>query len=1070
LKKLTKNKEKFGNQESVLLIRYIVKFFFIVTAGITFLCKFCIAQPANIKFEPIKSENSLPSLNVSCLIEDKKGFIWIGTDAGLARYDGYRYKIYTNNPHDSNSLSSNQINSLFMDREGILWAATEYGLNKYESASDIFSSFLISKNISTDIENNLKVFQFYEDDKNLFWITAWNGLIVFNKKTGEFENINKYIKDNEYYKLSSTRFIFEDSKKNLWFITYNNGIFKYDILSGNLTQYLRSIGYPEGLPDFFVTPLILTKDNIFWIGVSYEKRFLSYLKVSLGNTGEFSPESVEYKNFSMKEIGLQDTITGRIYTAIEDKNGLLWIGSNSGITLKDKESDKFYNLNNISISSSISVGISISDIIEDRRGIIWVASEKGISIYNPGTYKFPVYFYNNHSDDGKEFQTITSIYEKDRDIFWLASMRHLVKWDRKNQLIIKYLPDSLGTRKFFRIFIDSKNIHWLICENSNNLRKYNPEKNEINNYYRHMLVDGSLGMLIREMFEDSEGILWLSTDDGLCSFGEDRKLLSRYMNEINNPESISHNSITNIYEDKDGRIWARTGAGLDRLDKKSNIFSHYTNIESDSTSLSNNIVTSYYDDGYGYLWMTTYGGGLNRFEKKTEKFIYITEDDGFASNFMHHILPDDHGNLWISSNKGISKFSPSTGKINNYNTADGLQGDEFGAVAFRSKSGEMFFGGENGINIFHPDSIKENPNIPDIVLTSFKIFNKEADLKKSITETDEINLSYKDNFFSIEFSALDYSNTMKNQYVYKMEGIDKDWVKSDASKREASYTDIDPGEYTFRVKGSNNDGVWNEEGASVKIIITPPWWQTWWFRGSGILLIIGLLGYTRQRKLSKIREELHRQSEFTKQLINTQEAERKRIAGELHDSLGQNLLVIKNKLLSEMKIQKENSNLSELSGLTSDTLQEVRNISHNLHPYQLEQLGLTKAIEFIIKSVSDSGNLIFRSDIDNIDSALNQQNEINIYRIIQECMNNILKHSSASEVDMSIKKNENNLSIHVFDNGKGFLSEHQQNLKDGGSFGLMGISERVKLLNGKLEIESSYGKGTRIQIEIPYSN
>ena len=234
------------------------------------------------------------------------------------------------------------------------------------------------------------------------------------------------------------------------------------------------------------------------------------------------------------------------------------------------------------------------------------------------------------------------------------------------------------------------------------------------------------------------------------------------------------------------------------------------------------------------------------------------------------------------------------------------------------------------------------------------------------------------------------------------------------------------------------------------------------------MLLLGLLGYVRQKKLSKIKNELTRQSEFTKQLINTQEAERKRIAGELHDSLGQKLLIIKNKLLSEMKSQKDNSRLNELSGLTSDTLQEVRNISYNLHPYQLEQLGLTKAIESILKSVSDAGKINFRADIDKIDSVFHQQSEINIYRVIQECMNNILKHSSASEVDISIKKKDNILSIHVFDNGKGFISEDHQNIKEGRGIGLMGISERVKLLDGKFDIESSYGKGTRIQIDIPY--
>jgi two-component system sensor histidine kinase ChiS len=1052
-----------GKPYSVLLIRRVVKFL-IVTAFITLLTKINIAQPAGIKFEQLISENTLPSLNINCMIEDKKGFIWIGTNAGLARFDGYKFKIYTNNPHDSNSLSSNQINSLYIDREGILWLATGNGLDKYEKESDNFRSFLIPDNVSTDIDNNLHLFQIFEDDNNLLWISTYNGLIIFNKMIFEFENIFKHIKDHDYKKLSATRFIFQDNKKNLWFFTYNYSIIKSDALSGKLTEYSKNSRYPNGFPGFFGIPMTVSIENILWIGVAFVDRFGSYLSISLGKTGDFYPETIEYKIFSKKDIGIEDTITGRVNTMIEDKNGLLWVGTDNGIKLKEKNSDKFYNPDTDSIRGNTKVGLSIIDIIEDRNGNIWLATEKGIEIYNPGNYKFPVYFYNNNSDEDEEFQKITSIYEKDKDVFWLASTSHLVKWDRKNRLIDKYLPDSLGTRKFRRFLIDSQNTNWLICENSNNLRKYNPDKNEINNFYRHMLMDGSGGMLIKEMFEDSEGVMWLCTDDGLCSFGTDRKLSNRYMNDLDNPKSISHNVVTKMYEDKDGRIWVTTRAGLDRLDKKSNTFTHFKSSELDSATLSNNLVNSFYDDGNGNLWLATFGGGLNRFDKKSEKFICINEEDGFASNFMHHILPDDHGNLWISSNKGISKFNPTTGKINNYNTADGLQGDEFGAVAFKSQSGEMFFGGENGINIFHPDSIRENPNIPEIVLTSFKIFNKEAELKNSITEADEINLSYKDNFFSIEFSALDYTNTKKNQYLYKLDGIDKDWIKSNASKREASYTDIDPGEYTFRVKGSNNDGVWNEKGASVKVIITPPWWKTWWFRGSGIVLIIGLLGYVRQRKLSKIKNELLRQSEFTKQLINTQEAERKRIAGELHDTLGQDLLIIRNKALHGLKNPLKNPELiAEISEISSTSLQEVREISYNLHPYQLEQLGLTKAIESIIERASKSASIKFSYELENIDRLFNPETEINLFRMIQESINNILKHSAAAEASISILKSTDEVSVSIKDNGIGFdilLSGAKRCL------GLMSLNERAKISGAKAEIDSRPGKGTLINISI----
>ena len=371
--------------------------------------------------------------------------------------------------------------------------------------------------------------------------------------------------------------------------------------------------------------------------------------------------------------------------------------------------------------------------------------------------------------------------------------------------------------------------------------------------------------------------------------------------------------------------------------------------------------------------------------------------------------------------------------------------------------------------MFHPDSIKDNEHVPEIVLTEFMMFNKtlrpddNSPLKKNINVADKIELSYYDNSFSFEFAALDYRNPDRNQYAYMMEGFDKNWISS-GNVRTVSYTNLDPGEYTFHVKGSNNDGVWNETGASVKIIITPPWWQTWWFRGCGIAVIIGLLGYTRQRKLSKIKNELHRQSEFTKQLINTQEAERKRIAGELHDTLGQDLLIIKNKALLGLKGPLKNPELiADISEISSSSLQEVREISYNLHPYQLEQLGLTKAIESIIERASKSSSIKFRYELDNIDKLFDQETEINLFRMIQESINNILKHSEATEAVISVLKDSKEVSVNVKDNGKGFdvlMSKSKRGL------GLMSLFERAKISGAKVDIDSRPGKGTLINISI----
>jgi serine phosphatase RsbU (regulator of sigma subunit) len=320
-----------------------------------------------------------------------------------------------------------------------------------------------------------------------------------------------------------------------------------------------------------------------------------------------------------------------------------------------------------------------------------------------------------------------------------------------------------------------------------------------------------------------------------------------------------------IHEDGSGVFWIGTwGGGLNKFDPKEEEFIHYQNDVDDPHSLSNNSIGPIYEDRSGVLWIGTNGGGLNKFDREKETFTHYRKKDGLPNDIIYGILEDNQGNLWLSTNKGLSKFNPRTQIFNNYDVEDGLQSNEFNGMAYhKNRSGEMFFGGLKGFNAFYPDSVKDNPFIPPIVITDLQIFNEpvgikdDSPLRKHITETEEIMLSYKDNVFSFEFAALNFTNPKKNQYKYLMEGFDEDWISS-GTRRFVTYTNLDPGEYVFRVKGSNNDGLWNEEGASVKIIITPPFWETWWFRALSAMLVIGLAftGYYRRLKNVRMKTEL----------------------------------------------------------------------------------------------------------------------------------------------------------------------------------------------------------------------
>ncbi|MCI0474177.1 MAG: histidine kinase, partial [Ignavibacteria bacterium] len=437
-------------------------------------------------------------------------------------------------------------------------------------------------------------------------------------------------------------------------------------------------------------------------------------------------------------------------------------------------------------------------------------------------------------------------------------------------------------------------------------------------------------------------------------------------------------------------------------------------------------------------------------------------------------LEDKSGRFWISTNQGLTRFDPKTEIFVNYNTGDGLQSQEFNQNSFlKSSTGNFYFGGINGFNVFNPDEFSESNNPVPVYITSVKVFNKDAELPVGVTEAKEIEFSYNENFFTFEYSALEYYNPAKIEYAYMLEGVDKNWnyVKN---VRTAPYTNVSPGDYVFKLKCTNADGVWNKEEKVLKINIVPPWWKKWWFKGGIGILIAGVIVFGINRRLTYLKKWKTAQNEFTKQLIDSHEEERKKISAELHDSLGQDLVIIKNSAsmaLNNHLSGKDSSNyISQISDISSSALNNVRTISHNLRPVELDRLGLTDTIKSVIEKVSQSADIEFSQDIDNIDGILDKNNEVNFCRIIQESTNNILKHSKASIANVQIKAAGNKITAIIKDNGTGFDPENVKNHSVYKTFGLTGIKERVRMLNGTLKINSEMKKGTEIIISIPVTN
>ncbi|TFG95251.1 MAG: hypothetical protein E4H13_13665, partial [Calditrichales bacterium] len=515
----------------------------------------------------------------------------------------------------------------------------------------------------------------------------------------------------------------------------------------------------------------------------------------------------------------------------------------------------------------------IRAIYEDSSGLIWIGTYGG-GIDKVDRRKKLFYHYQNDPQNTNSLNQniVWSILEDPDNILWIGTNGGgLNKFDRDKNRWWHFLNNPSDSHSLSHNIVrvitrDKKGQYWL-GTHGGGVNLFDPRKETFLRIQNDPEDSGSLSHnQIRTIFEDRSGTIWIGTYGGglnrLIPDPEKGKVpkFQRYVYDPADPTSLSNNIVRVVYEDRRGTIWLGTeGGGLNRFDPLTEKFYSYKNDPGDQNSISSNHIFSILEDRTGNLWLSTWGGGLNKFDRENNRFIHYTRDNGLPSDAIYGILEDKQGNLWLSSNAGLTKFDPIDLTIRNYDVDDGLQSDEFnGGSFFRSIAGEMFFGGIYGFNTFYPDQIEDNTYIPPVIFTGIKKLNQPIALNHPLTDQSEITFTHKDYVFSIEFAALDYTTPMKNKYAYKMEGLDENWVTTDAKRRFATYTTLPPGEYIFRVKGSNNDGLWNEQGTALKIIILPQVWQTWWFRAIIFLVIIFIvyLLYKRHMKNIKMKTEL----------------------------------------------------------------------------------------------------------------------------------------------------------------------------------------------------------------------
>jgi len=850
------------------------KFYLFVFIGLI-AAKALFPEAPVIKFDHLSLEDGLSQSIIECIIQDSQGFMWFGTEDGLNKYDGYKFTVVRQIPSNPNSLSHNYVLSIYEDRSGVFWIGTFHGgLNKFDVKTGKYTHYTRKHGDPTSLSNNV-VHSICEDRYGMLWFATDEGLNRFDKQTSVFTVYRNIPGAPGSLSNNGVLVVYEDRSGVLWAGTNGGGLNRFDRETGKFTVFKNEPGNPSSLLNDVIDAIYEDRSGVLWIGSQGG---------GLAKFDEKTSTFTSYLNETINPSSLSNNIVRAIY---EDNSGILWIGTyGGGLNRFDRETGSFTSYQNDPVNRRSISNNSIYSIFQDRSGVFWIGTYGGgLNKFDGKKKAFMHYNVRPNNPNSLSHNIVWSFYEDKEGILWIGTQEGLDKFERKSDRYTHYrsnpaIPGSLSHNIVRQVCEDRLGTLWL-GTNGGGLNAFDRQKGTFKVYRNDPANPRSLSHNeLRYIYEDRAGILWIGTNGGgLNKFNRETDDFTRFRYDENNPNSLSNDFVRCMYEDRPGNFWIGTqGGGLDRFDRQKGVFAHYRNNPNDKNSLSNDFVFCIHEDTSGVLWVGTWGGGINRFNREAGTFAYFGTAEGLPGNAVYGILEDDRGNLWISTTRGLSKFNLKDHSFKNYNERDGLQSDEFnGGSYYKSPGGEMFFGGINGFNAFYPDRIKDNQYMPPIAITSFQKLNKEVQMDKPLVELKELILSPKDYFFSFEFAALDYTAPQKNRYAYKMEGLDEDWITTGADKRFASYTTLSPGVYTFRVKGSNNDGVWNDGGASLKIIITPPFWKTWWFRGLAAALVLFFLfylyrvrtiGIRQEMEKMRLEKELHLKADFTAMLVH----------------------------------------------------------------------------------------------------------------------------------------------------------------------------------------------------------
>jgi ligand-binding sensor domain-containing protein/signal transduction histidine kinase len=957
-----------------------------------------------------KDQDGLPSNGIFSIARTPDGYLWLATAEGVVRFDGVRFTTFdtSNTPE----IASNNVQALLVDRAGSLWIGTHAGgLTRYQDGR--FTHLSTTAGLP-----DARVRCLYEDRLGAMWVGTDAGVAIFRDGSVTVYSTATGLPGNQVAAITG------DPMGGIWIGTLSG---LAHVRDGRSTTYTTR----DGLAGNTVHALAWDGAGALWVGTDEGvSRFHDGVFTTYGPARGAKPVDVpaiavdrhgtvwagtagdglyRFDGGNLTTTRARDGLVDDIIQAIhEDPDGNLWLGAAEGLVqLKTGLFTTYTTRDGLPLDL-------VRPIYQDSSGTIWVGTDAGLARYADGR------FVAETANDGRPYGSVTGITEARSGSLWIHT----------------YRPSPAGN---------------LV------LRGQHPAQADA-------IDAGWSTRPFTAMLEDRSGALWFGTrTDGL------HRLQGGSSRIYRTEDGLADHHVTRLFEDREGAVWIATAGGLSRFKDE-----HLTTFTPDD-GFDGGHTLSFHEDRAGQLWIGTYGRGLYRYQDG--RFAVITVRDGLYDNLAYQILEDDLGNLWMCGNKGIHRASlrelnefadrriPAVQSFA-YGTADGMPSRECNGAnpaGLEARDGRLWFPTMRGVAIVDPRQLDQRP--PIVVIEGLSVDDQAQSLEDVRIRPGQENLE-------IQYTAISWNRAPQVRFKYQLEGLDRDWVEA-GTRRTAYFPHLPPGAYTFRVIADNGEGVWNTVGKRLDIVVLPPFYRTWWFTATAGVSLLGL-GYTGMTwRTAQLTRERNAQRAFSRTLLESQETERRRIAAELHDSLGQSLLIIKNRIalaqsdVADPEVLREQ--FDELSASASHAIDECREIAYNLRPYHLHRFGLTATLRALFMRIGEVTAIAASTDLDAIDDALSEEAQVNVYRIVQECVNNIIKHSHATEASLIVRRSGRDLTVVISDNGVGFPGTSSRPSADGTSlaldgFGLIGVAERVRMLGGRFEMESAAGATIRITL------